>query len=729
MGEPGPKGRSPYLGSARNFSTRILTGTSPLAWGLAALLVLAHGSLVVLEARALGCTTDESSYINAGRIILRHGWVDERTRYQGPLALVANQLFVGSFPSGGYQRRAGQEGLLFRARLATLPFALLGACLVFLWARAAFGDPGGLLALALYALDPLLIGYGGTLLVDVQLAALLLLAYFLLWRFVQTGRRGFLPALGAALGLALGTKYSACLVAGPIAATAALAALVHERRRAGHPRRSRGLLSALGAVLGIGACSLLALQACYGFRGGFASLAPAHYSTGIVRGLVGIPLAGKLAALLPAPFLEGVDFQLAMSARSWLVFLNGTFARGHPGYYLWTFLCKTPEVVLACAAAVLFLRLTDLARPGRRGFTTALVLVPSMVLVLGYLSLGTEMQLGVRYALFLYPMLFVLLGSLPGRSVAGAAPLLAVLAGAHAWDLHRSWPDLVGYYNAASGGQALAFRRFRDTNGDYGQHEGGLEELRRRSSEPFETLGAGSGACFGRLAAGNRALRTTDPDDASRSRFEWLTGGELLGHLGASWWIFAVTPEGLEERVNRTLDPDLRQDLVLAFLGADLREDAERHLRALDEARAAPLRALAALEDGARESATPQGLQALMRAWRELGRLDRVAQILARNPDLRATSEGIAAELADLEGREDFTGVVALLERIQLDPAHPMILPVVRSLKRLGRPEELFPLFERILARADGTPRAESPFLQEIREYLETARRLLALLE
>ncbi len=696
--------------------------------GLALGLLLAHAALVISTARYLGCTSDESHYFNEGRIIVRHGWAHELTWLQGPLPLVANQLFVRSFPPGGYVR-GSDPGLLLRGRLGTLPFALLAAALVFLMARAAFGELGGLLALALHALNPLLIGYAATCLVDVHLAAFLLLAFFVLWRLLETGRALFLPLLGGALGLALGTKYLALLYALPLGLTAVGGAWWHARRRSARPSAWTGLGPAALAAVALAASAWLVLHACYGFRGGFSSPDPELYSAALVSRLVESPVTAPLLRLLPAPFLRGVDFQLATSERDWDVFLDGVFAPGHVDYYLWTFLCKTPELVLL-GAALFLLRLPRLVRSSARARVLVLAVVPTLLLVVAYLSAGTSMQLGVRYILPLYPPLFVLLGALAVGRIArastpallGAGVLLLVL---QAWDLARAWPDLLAFYNHVSGGQARAFHRFRDTNNEYGQRDRGPGELVGVFAGRFEALGPRSGARFGVLAASNGDLRARDPDAPQRSRFEWLTRGTLLAHAGAAWWLFEVTPEGLERAVAESGDPDLRQDLALAYLGAERLDEARVHLAELDRARAAPLEKLADLVQ--RPAEGEEALLARLRAWKQAGRPDRAAELLDEHPELVETREGMQAQLLLFEERKDLAGSIELLGRP--GAADPSALQLVRELKRALRPHEILAVYDRIVSAGEGTAWAETEVFQEIRADRESLQRLSALLE
>jgi hypothetical protein len=397
-------------------------------------------------------------------------------------------------------------------------------------------------------------------------------------------------------------------------------------------------------------------------------------------------------------------------------------------------LCKTPEPVLLLAALFLVWRLPALLRASAewRAAATVLALLPAMLVVFTYMSLCTSMQLGVRYVLPLYPLGFVLLGSLAGAGSLLRAPraarlvllgLLGVLLGA---DLVRNGPDLIAYYNASSGGAASAYRRFRDTNGDFGQHDrGGLAELRALAPGPCESLCTNSGARFGRLALSGGHVRARDPDDRSRPRFDWLTAGEPLAHVGASWWLFEATPEGLEARLEANDDPELRQALALAYLGADRPEDADRHLLALDERHASALRLLRSLD------AEQEPLKVIA-LWLEFGRPDRAVALLERRPELATSRLGIAARIFLLEERRDRAGVEALLDEL---PAGPWDLEILHVVDRLepGDSIGLVALYDRVMGRVSGSTWFSSwermSSARELRERMERLRAFQALLE
>ncbi|MSR63156.1 MAG: glycosyltransferase family 39 protein [Planctomycetes bacterium] len=700
-------------------------GRRPLARSVAlaaAVLLLAHALLILRDARAMGPVTDEFNYFHGGHVLVERGCVHPATLYQGPLAQMANQLFVthfgGAYPRGGLDTVAPDRAALFRGRLATLPFALLSAVLVFLWARKLFGDAGGLLALLVHALNPLMLGYGSLMLVDAQLTALTLLCLYLVWRYFETRAPRFVPWIGVALGLALGTKYLAVLLAVPLGVSVASAAFT--------ARAERRALRALGVFLTVVLCALLTLHATYLFREGFGATDPSAYESALMQRIVRLPALGPLAALLPSAFLRGVDFQLTQGQVNWRPFLNGEFAHGHPSYYLWSILCKTPEIVLlgGALAAFVFVRGALRADAPRGWRTAAAASAPYALLAFVYVS-ASSMQLGIRYVLPLLPLGFVLVGALAWRReerVFGPRALAvgALLAALLGQDLVRDFPDWISYYNRASGGQALAFRRFRDTNSDFGQYQfTGIARLRELHGE-FQVLGGGSGARFGRLAIDADALRSPEAPGA------WLTWLDPVAHLGASWWLFELTPEAFEARVAAD-HPELRRDLAVAYLGVGRVADAERHLAELEREAAAPLKRLISVENAVRTKPDKVQLEALLAAWLALARPDRAEAVALEHADALAGSmPTLMARVQALEERSDFVGAVELLQHSAIDPAHAAQLWLIRDLRRLGRERESADVFERVKAGLGDRPKG--PAYEEFASDMEQHVRYLDLL-
>lgn len=685
---------------------------------VAAALLLVHALLIAGVGRAMGTAADESSYFNSGNIILRHGWKHNATVLQGPVPLYANQMLVPDFPSGGYDARKTPRAIVERGRLGTLPFALLSALVVFLWARRLFGEAGGLFALLLHALNPILLGYGSMLLVDAHHAAMVILTLFVLWCWLETRAPLLIPVLGLTLGFALATKYLTLFLA-LVVGTTVLVASARQARGAWQRART-ATLTAGGMVL----CALLTMHALYRFHEPFASYRPDERSSDLMRTVATTPVVGQLVQAFPAPFLRGLDFQLWQGERVWNNYMDGEIAHQHFDYFVWTVLYKTPEVVLVCAALVLVLRLPRLLRrdcpPAWR--TAALVTFAYVLIAGGYLSFFTQMQLGIRYILPVYPILFLWLGALTSGLRPTGAPFVALFAAAGALlalDVRHNWPDLISYYNVSSGGQARAFLRFQGTNSDFGQYALTGVKLVRERYPGVQLLGRLSGPRLGIVATDCKSIRT--------GVLEWVTVHPVVHHLGASWWVFEVSAESFERALADEVSPDRRRDLCIALLGAGRRAEALPHLALLDERRAAPLHEILAALDAQERETNEENLVRLVRAWNEVGRWDRGAALYGAHPELLRNSRAAAvARARACEERHDYPGTIAVFDEFAFAPRDTFRKVLAEALTRNGQHAESRAVFQ--VWKENDKKRADTGHAKERAWRVERKRKFLELL-
>ncbi len=597
----------------------LIEQSEPNSGRAAAVLMVLFGLVLVATMWRIGHTSDESIYMLTGRQLLMEpeqglaaNWENPKLLFQGPVALIFGQTFLHSAPLEEMTRARQERSVLFLGRLGLLPFGLLAALGVYLWARKAFGAAGGLLSLGFFCLDPLMQGYGSLMTVDMAYSALLLWVGYFLWRYSESLSKLDLGMTGVFLGLGFGTKYIAALMAPIVALIVVICAWRGAASKGGRSSRLAGLRGATAAWVLLVACTVLALHACYGFGGGFAPGDPGIYQSPLLGSLMDMPLVSSFLQLLPTPFLYGVDQQFDRGHGERIMFLNGHFAGSHYGYYLWTILYKTSEVALAALAFLMVRRgpswiRAAVGRAGRRAGESAGLrsesraawIVLSMALVpLAYLSFFTSYQVGVRFALFFYPLLYVLLGALARDKWLGpqlaAHPKLWALCFAIplAYGPISTFPNSIAYFNSLGGGQARAFEHFIDSNSDWGQmRDDGLRILHDTEDEDFQIYYARGAARFGRVALYVRYMARYEADYPESGDI-WIHHFEPERHLDAAWWLYDIQPEAFEAAVERSGDERLRRDLVLAYLGAGELEPAARHLALLKRELAEPLEKL-----------------------------------------------------------------------------------------------------------------------------------------
>jgi 4-amino-4-deoxy-L-arabinose transferase-like glycosyltransferase len=410
------------------------------------------------------------------------------------------------------------EPLLFRARLVSLALGALLAFLVHAWAREVVGTAGALFASLLFALDPGFLAHGTLATTDVGAT----LFFFAALYFARRALRALaIPdALAAALcgGAAFASKFSAVLLVPTIGVLALLRVLRRDPWPVGRGGRVlRGLgARARWAILLLffwGASCFGCLWACYGFRyRAFAGEGPPlaiAEQTSLIRRvrLYGEVLDGRTSfpdlasferavestppplservidlcargRLLPEAYLYGLAFA-AQKAQARSSYLLGNYTvRGSPAYFPVAFAVKTPLATLAALAAALLLLATKGGRARLAG-EKAFLLVPAAVVA--FAAVGSNLNIGHRHLLPVYPFLFVLAGCVPGEVARLAGRRLAALAtsillAGLALETGSARPWFLPFFNRLAGGAEGGVRILSDSNLDWGQ---ALPALRR----------------------------------------------------------------------------------------------------------------------------------------------------------------------------------------------------------------------------------------------------------
>jgi hypothetical protein len=428
--------------------------------------------------------------------------------------------------------------LFARARLLMPLFATLGGLVVFAWSRRLYGDGGGLLSLALWTFCPNILAHGRLVTTDVGATAIGVGATYLFWRYLHqpTWRRAF--AAGLALGVAQLAKFSLLLLYG----LWPLLWGIHTLLSLGWKSVSGRILRAAGQGFVMVALSVLVINFGYGFEGigkplGRFNLTcrmltrdvqpvppqpvppinPLHEVSLLrVNRFRGTVLEG-LPVPLPREYVVGFDDQKleadglpervwnrgapAGMVRSYPVYLDGVLrAKSWPDYYLRALAYKVPEGTWALV--LLSLVILVASRRSRAPWADELALLIPPAVVLGVMSFGTNINLGLRYVLPIFPYVYITAGKLvpwvaglrrAARWAAGAfvGACLAATVAATA-SIH---PHYLAYFNWASGGPDRGSEHLIDSNLDWGQDLVGLRDWVEKNAHG-EPLGL---AYFGQI--------------------------------------------------------------------------------------------------------------------------------------------------------------------------------------------------------------------------------------
>ena len=404
---------------------------------LALCLVILAAFRIVAAYPETGLTWDEPGHMACGmQYLSQHVY-----RYEAqhpPLARVMSALgpfLDGVRPLNG--RNQDLEGVaemyqsghpqreLHLMRLGILPFFLLAAAVVYLWARRHFGNAVAVVSIGLFTMLPPALAHAGLATTDMPLTGCLAAAFFalLLWAAEPTWKHSLL--LGIATALAVVSKFTALGFLPAAALFALLAWMVVERpgmSGLSAAAKARALPFSLAVVTGA-----VVIWAVYSF------------SFGKVPGW---------NVSLPAPELfDGVKFALAHSST------------GHPAYLLgevrttgWWYFFPVVLSVKTPAAFLLLLGMgTWLCWAQRGKLVYWLPLAFSMGILMP--AITSKVNIGVRHILPVYVGFSIvaaiavvdLLRRAPTRRWAGLAAAALV-----AWTLvsgAAQHPNYLAYFN------------------------------------------------------------------------------------------------------------------------------------------------------------------------------------------------------------------------------------------------------------------------------------------
>lgn len=500
------------------------------------LLLSVHTALAVRSLIGENPTVDEVIHLPAGVTYWQTG--SFRLYHHNPplVKLIAALPVVASSPAVDYrsqfwlqeppnkmvfahefmQQNAARYFELFtRARLLMPLFSIVGGLVVFFWSRSLYGAAGGLLSLWLWVFCPNILAHARLVTTDMGATALGVLATYVFWLFMKKPSWRLAALAGFCLGLAQLTKFSLLILYGlwPIFLVLQMGVDADRRKN----------LARLGAQLTlILLMSIVVIDAGYGFEGvgipignyEFACQtltrpapegmrrpgSPDPLLNGAYRYRVNRFRGGLLSAIptpLPKHYLLGFDDQkleaegipskfllppgqdpgaLGDEIQGYPVYLDGELRqKSWWYYYLLTLVYKVPEGTWLLVAGSL--GVLAFSKKARATAFDEFVVLTMPVFVLFVMSLFTNINLGLRYVLPIFPFVFISAGKLAPWASGFAARGLRnaawgfVILGMSTTSLATAsiHPHYLAYFNALSGGPGYGETHLIDSNIDWGQ--------------------------------------------------------------------------------------------------------------------------------------------------------------------------------------------------------------------------------------------------------------------
>ena len=391
--------------------------------------------------------------------------------------------------------------LVRRCRAMMLIVAVgLGAAIA-AWAWRLGGPTAAVVATALFCLDPTCLGHGSLMKNDCAAALAWVGVAWALW---DVGRRASAASVGRLAVLAtvpVLVKFSGLLVVGLVPMMLVGRAVLADpwpvfgRAVAGRGRR---LMAAAAITAAVGVVVYAGVWAAYGFRyrsgpavgdhldiAALADRATAH-ARDADPAAAGVPVVVRVATfaavhhLAPEAFAAGFLFTYAESLIRPTYLLGTVSLTGAWYYFPIAMLVKTPVATVVAVGA-----LTLVARRGWRRHRWAAASLAGPAAVYLASAMATNLNIGVRHVLPVYPLLFVAVGWAATRVRRRA--VIGVLAAGLAVETAAAYPHYISFFNAPAAAVGRGgYDLLADSNLDWGQ---GLVALRTwRQSHAGEPL-------------------------------------------------------------------------------------------------------------------------------------------------------------------------------------------------------------------------------------------------
>jgi hypothetical protein len=275
----------------------------------------------------------------------------------------------------------------------------------------------------------------------------------------------------------------------------------------------------------------------YKFRSDWFQTAKTNYPV-----LKGVPVP------FPYPYLDGIDWMRhtqVSGGNSGNVYLLGKINKeGFPGYYFVASFLKVPISTQIIIVATLIIYLTQANR--RKNFLRdEIFLLSSVLFYTIYFNFFFNVQIGIRYYLIIFPLLYVFAGSLfkewnefrVVQKISSFA-LLAYLV----ISVLSYYPYYLTYFNEFVWNRTQAYKYLADSNIDWGQSSNQLSQYLTDHPDAIlepQNIQAGKLVVSINLLVGV----TVDP-----AKYAWLRNNfEPVGTIANSILIYQISPSDIEK--------------------------------------------------------------------------------------------------------------------------------------------------------------------------------------
>ena len=449
---------------------------------------------------------------------------------------------------------------IFLARLACIPFILLGSYFGYRFASELYGKWSGITFLILWTFSPLILGWGATINPDVAAAAIGIVGLYTFWHWLKNPQWKQAITAGICLGLLPLAKMT-WIIAFPIW-------LIVWAVWGFKSKRQLAVIMLLG---------IWTINMGYLFDGSFRQLKDYQFISGTLTGheitqsrpiTVGNRFAdtwiGHIPVPLPVEFVLGIDTQRIDFERQIESYARGVWSdRGWWWYYGYVLLLREPLGMWGLVILAIFV--TCFFRNANATWQDELTILIPLLLTFAFVSSQDGFSIQPRYIILILPLLYIFASKVASCRInkKWLSGLIAVLL---AWVIGSSLsflPHSMSYFNELAGKPTNYPRFLLGSNIDDGQNAYSLQRWVERNPDArplyisytstisLERLGVESDGAVpteptaGWMVVGVNELFTR------RGRLDWLHEHEPLAMIGYAIWVYHITREDVDWYNNR----------------------------------------------------------------------------------------------------------------------------------------------------------------------------------
>ena len=392
-----------------------------------------------------------------------------------------------------YDNCVDADIILFLARLPIVMVSMLLGFFVFKWGRELFGYKAGLFALLLYAFSPNILAHSRLATQDIGLTVFMFISTYYWWKYMRDPELKFLLFCSLFFGFSILTKTTAFFLV-PIYFLYALIIIVKKNEYVKYEKHIvskhikpenrflRSFLFLIFSFLIIGLFGILILNIGYRFQGIFTPMSTSLDHSNFYQKLpVDNILIRKVADIIlevplpvPSPFIEVLRSQFGITSVSGGVYFAGKIYTSGLWYLMIvTFLIKTPISLLALLALSFFSLLKK-----RQSLNAEWLIIFFIIILVAVFSYLANINVGLRYILPIYPMIFVLVSRLLCIRFKRQVLFVVLISILSIWYVISSLsihPHYLAYFNEFIGGPKNGYKYLADSNIDWGQDLKGLK--------------------------------------------------------------------------------------------------------------------------------------------------------------------------------------------------------------------------------------------------------------